>query len=373
MLESSLHLGSIAGIRIGVHYTWFVIFILLTSSLYAVFQMSYEDWGSAITLLTAVTTSLLFFGSIVLHELGHSLVAISRGIPVRSITLFIFGGVAQSEKDADSAATEFWIAIAGPAVSFVLAGLFYLLSLLVQAYSEPVNLAFSWLAQINLIVALFNLLPGFPLDGGRVFRAIVWGITGNARLGMHWAVTAGKTVAYSLIVLGMLIALRTGLLLNGIWVAVIGWFLLTAAEASARAYDIGQYLGKVVARDVMQREIPTVPASLSLVDWIDNYVLTTGQRGFLVTDGDNLVGLLTLRDATKFVRVEWAGKTVRDVMTPIQKLHTVLPNTPVTEALTLMQHHGYNQIPVAQDGRIVGWIDRAHLLQIMQLHSEIGR
>ena len=195
MLQSSLRLGTVAGIRIGVHYTWFIIFFLISFSLYTFFRQQHDDWSANLALATAVITSLLFFASIILHELGHSIVAIARGIRVASITLFIFGGVAQTEKDSDSAATEFWVAIAGPLVSFFLAGMFYVLGILFGSYSEAVAESLAWLASINLMVAIFNLIPGFPLDGGRVFRAVIWGLSGNATKGMNWAVISGRVAA----------------------------------------------------------------------------------------------------------------------------------------------------------------------------------
>ena len=194
MFGSSLRLGTLFGIRILVHYSWAIIFLLLTSSLYAVFSENQPAWSYKLSLVTAVITSLLFFISIILHELGHSLVAISRGIRVHSITLFIFGGLAQTEKEPDTPATEFWIAIAGPLVSYILALFFMVLNRVVSTYSGPMAESFEWLSSINFIVAMFNLVPGFPLDGGRVFRAMVWGFTGDAIKSMRWAVLSGKTV-----------------------------------------------------------------------------------------------------------------------------------------------------------------------------------
>ncbi|MFQ5756052.1 MAG: M50 family metallopeptidase [Acidiferrobacterales bacterium] len=373
MLESSFRLGTVAGIRIGVHFTWFVIFLLLAFSLTSVFQAAHAEWGRGTALVTAITTSLVFFASIVLHELGHSLVAISRGIPVRAITLFIFGGVAQTEKDADSAATEFWIAIAGPTVSFLLAVLFYLFAIYAQSLSEPVAVACSWLAQINLAVALFNLLPGFPLDGGRVFRAIVWGITGDARRGMQWAFVGGKIVAHGLVLLGLFTVITTGFLLNGLWLAAIGWFLLTAVEASARDFTLRQALRGVTASDIMEHDVPKVPAATSISDWIDHQVLTAGERASLVTENDRVVGLVTLTDSRKIGRTQWGSYRVRDVMTPAHDLRVVRPDTPIMEVMRLMHQFSFNQVPVGRDEAIEGWIDRMRLLQIMQLHVETGR
>ncbi len=234
-------------------------------------------------------------------------------------------------------------------------------------------LACNWLARINLTVAVFNLLPGFPLDGGRVFRAIVWGVTGSATRGMQWAFVAGRGVAHGLILLGIFVVITTGLVLNGLWLAAIGWFLLTAVEASSRDFTVRRALGNVVASDVMQTEIPKVPGSLSILDWIDQHVLTTGQRSCLVTDNARVVGLVTLTDSRKVAREQWARQRLLDVMTPASELRMVAPDTPVMEVLQLMQRYAFNQVPVAVNGEAKGWIDRSHLLQIMQLHIETGR
>ena len=371
MLESSIRIGSVAGIRIGVHYTWFIIFALLSFSLYAVLGHQHPEWGSRTAMVTAVLTALVFFASIVLHELGHSVVAISRGIRVQSITLFIFGGMAQTEGDADTAATEFWVAIAGPLVSLALAGLFFALN---QVFTVgPMGEALAWLATINLLVALFNLVPGFPLDGGRVFRAAVWAITGNAQKGMQWAVMSGRIVAYGLMGYGVLIALQTGYLLNGIWFVAIGWFLLSAAEASGRQYNLEHLFGDVRVRDVMQHEVPRIGIDRSLLDWVDHEVLVTGERAALVRDGASIVGLVTLSDCAKISREAWGTTPVGQVMTPVGRLYTVGAGASIREVLDLMQRHALNQVPVADDGEVSGWIDRERLLHIVQRHTEIGR
>jgi Zn-dependent protease/CBS domain-containing protein len=373
MLESSIVLGRVAGIRVGVHYTWFIIFGLLTFSLMVLFQETTPHWTQAQNVTTAVVTSLLFFLSIVLHELGHSIVAISRGIPVRSITLFIFGGVAQTERDADSASAEFWIAIAGPLVSFGLAAIFMLLAVVLGPYSEPAGVAFSWLSFINFVVAVFNLVPGFPLDGGRVFRALVWGISGNAARGMQWAVMGGRIVAYGLVLLGIYIVIATGAILNGLWLAAIGWFLLSAAEATGRDFTLRQLLKGVTARDALQRDVPTVRDHASIQEWVEDVALVTGQRAALVDSGGLVVGLVTLSDCRKVPRERWAGTQVREVMTPREKLQVVPAHTGLGEVLRIMESRSLNQVPVVEEGRLVGWIDRDRLLKTVQLHAEMGR
>ena len=373
MLESSFRIGTVAGIRIGVHYTWFIIFFLLIGLLFAVFKEAHPDWSGNALLLTAVVTTLFFFISIILHELGHSLVAIAHGIKVHTITLFIFGGIAQTEKEADTARTEFYIAIAGPLVSLILAGFFYLLKLWSVSHSETAAEAFDWLTTINLVVAIFNLVPGFPLDGGRVFRALVWGITGNAVKGMKWAVVGGKIVAFGLMFVGAIIALQAELLLNGLWLIGIGWFLLVAAENSKRSYFTERLVGHVPVGDVMQKEVPSIAADMSILYWIDEQMLLTGQRSCLVTEDGQTVGLVTLNDVVKYPRAQWTNTPVRMIMTPFKELHMVKPSNSILEVLQIMRQQGVNQVPVVNDEDIVGWIDREHLLNILQLHIAPGR
>jgi Zn-dependent protease/predicted transcriptional regulator len=371
MFENAIRLGTIAGIRIGVHYTWFVIFLLLSATLYGSFTYQHPDWNSVVALFTAVITALVFFASIVLHELGHSIVAIRRGISVRSITLFIFGGVAQTEKEADTAQTEFLVAIAGPLVSIMLAGLFYLCSVWLAPINEIAAEAFDWLATINLMVAVFNMVPGFPLDGGRVFRALVWGVSGDATKGMRWAVFAGRAVAYLLMGLGAIIALQTSLI-NGIWFIGIGWFLLISAQASGQSFTVSRVFSRTVARDLMDRDVPVVASGVSIAEWVEDYVFGKGARAFLVTEQQDIVGLVTLSDCNKIPREEWANTAVKMVMTPVGQLQTVKADTDINAVLQLMAAQSLNQVPVIEDSAIVGWIDRDRLIKILKLHTEAG-
>ncbi len=376
MLESSVTVGRVAGIRIGIHYTWVVIFALLLFSLSFVFREQNPQWGQAEVIGAAFVATVLFFISIILHELGHSLVAIARGIPVQSITLFIFGGVAQSEEEAETARDEFAIAIAGPLVSFVLAAAFYLLSLLAHGVSELAATAIEWLATINLVVGIFNLIPGFPLDGGRVLRALVWGGTGDPVKGMRWAVASGRIVAFGLMLLGVAVAFGTGLFINGFWLVAIGWFLLSAAEASGTQFTLTRLLRGVAVDRFMQREVPQVSADTSVLEWMDDRVLTSGQRAYLVTEGtegERVAGLVTLSDSKKVPRERWATTTVREAMTPRAQLRTVTRDAPALDVLRTLERDALNQVPVTDAGEVVGWIDRDQLLRILRMHVEAGR
>lgn len=370
MFEASVRIGSVKGIRIGIHYTWIVIFLLLSTTLYTVFHTDHPEWATGTSLVTAVATALLFFGSIVLHELGHSLVALARGIEVRSITLFIFGGVAQSEREAETPLTEFLVAIAGPAVSLALAGLFWLLYNYFLGISIVLAESFNWLATINLMVAIFNMVPGFPLDGGRVFRSLVWGISGNAVRGMNWAVAGGKIVAYGLMGLGLLIVIQTGLILNGLWMFGIGWFLLISAQASGQAFHIRRVFGHHQVRDYMRRDVPSAAADTSVEQWVNDYVFTRGERASLVRENGTVVGLVTLTDCKKQPRDSWGTVSLADVMTPLKRLHTVSPDDEIGAVLELMAARSLNQIPVVERDTVMGWIDRDRLIKVVRLYME---
>jgi Zn-dependent protease len=373
MFQSALLIGRVRGIRIQVHYTWLVIFALLSVSLVANFRLNHPEWSEGATYAAAITGVLLFFGSILLHELGHSLVALARGIPVRAITLFIFGGVAELEKDSETARDEFWIAIAGPLVSVGLGILFLLLGGILGPFSEPVGVTLGWLAFINLAVAAFNMVPGFPLDGGRVFRAVVWGATGDADKGMRYAVAGGRFTALALFGLGILLGFGYGQIVGGIWFVAIGWFLMNAAESSGRSYTYRAALAQARAGDLLRGSPPTVRGSATLEAWVRDGVLAQGDRAALVLDeGGEVAGLITLSDARKVPHDRWPATPVTAVMTGRPAIRSVSTETGLAEVLELMARHGLNQVPVEEEGAFVGWLDRDRVLSALRIRLELG-
>jgi predicted transcriptional regulator len=257
-------------------------------------------------------------------------------------------------------------------VSIALAAAFYLLSLLLAPVSEVASEAFDWLATINLMVAIFNMVPGFPLDGGRVFRALIWGVSGDASKGMQWAVLSGKLVAYLLMGMGIMTAIQTRYLINGIWLFGIGWFLLISAQASGQSFTINRFFGKTRARELMEPNVPVVQSTVSVADWIDHHVFEKGERAFLVTERDDISGLITLSDCNKIPRDQWPQTTVKMVMTPVSELETVKADTDVATVLQLMASKSLNQVPVVENSAIVGWIDRDRIIKILKLHGEAG-
>ncbi|SEF86633.1 site-2 protease family protein [Billgrantia desiderata] len=373
MFKSVLVIGRFRGIRLEVHVSWLIIFALLLTTMSAGFRHQYPDWTTATAVLTALVTALLFFSSILAHELGHSLVAIRRGVPVTAITLFIFGGVAQMARDPDKANDEFSIAIAGPIVSFVLAASFAVLAMLTAGWYQPLTVALNWLATINLLVALFNLIPGFPLDGGRVLRALVWRVTGDPKKANDTAFASGKLVAYGLFGLAIW-NLVAGNLVGGLWIMLIAWFLLNMTQAQGRMHLLRERLAGVRARDLAEAEIPLVAPQRSIEAWLHEDVLPSGRRAFLVgTDIADVQGLISLSDARHVEHAQWATTRVADIMTPLHKLHHVSPGAKADEVLQMLNEHGLNQIPVMQDGRVSGWIDRQRVLRTIEIHLEVNR
>jgi Zn-dependent protease/CBS domain-containing protein len=372
MITQSVHLMTIRGIRVGVHYSWLIVFFLVTFSLTGQFALQHPDWGRGEHITLAVATSLLFFGCILLHELAHSLVAQAKRIPVRSITLFVFGGVAQIGREPDRPLTEFQIAIAGPIASVLLALGFGVMGDLAGARALHLAALAGWLASINLYIAIFNLVPGFPLDGGRIFRAVMWAVTGSFARATQIASRSGQTVGFALIIGGAAIAF-TGYWVNGLWIAFIGWFLLDAAQHSSLQVAMRSTLSGLVAQDIMTRDCPTVSGRLSLAELVEDHILKTGQRCFVIADEGRLDGLITLHQIKTIPRDRWQHTALSNVMTPLAHLHVVAPDTPILKVLEVMEAGDVNQVPVVSDHRLVGMISRDHVLGVLYARMELGR
>ena len=370
-MQGSLTIGRVWGIPIGLHYSWFLVFGLISWSLAGgYFPEKYPGWGLATYLLVGAVTSLLFFGSVLVHELGHSWVALRNAIPIRSITLFIFGGIAQIGREPPSAGVEFRIAIAGPLTSLGLAGLFagaWLVTRDVAFLAAPMI----WLARINLTLGLFNLIPGFPLDGGRVFRALVWRLTGSFYRASQAASLAGQMLAFGFIGLGVLIALR-GNVGEGVWLAFIGWFLQNAAAASHAQASLKELLRGVTVAQAMARDCPRVAGDLSLDRLVQEEVLAKGRRCFLVADDGHLGGLLTLHEVKAVPRERWGQVRVDEVMTRPDRLAAVGPQEDLVAALAKMDDANVAQLPVLAGDQLVGMLTREHVLHYVRVRAELG-
>ena len=366
---SGIRIGEIFGIPIYLHPSWFIIFLLITLSLRTQFTSQHPGWSNAQHWALGIITSVLFFASVVFHELSHSIVALRYRIPVKSITLFVFGGVSSIERDAANARQEFNIAIAGPLSSLFLAGCFWLVSHYWHG-NEMVSSAAMWLAGINLLLGLFNLVPGFPLDGGRILRGITWGVTGDFAKATRIASNAGRIFAYVMILIGVWEALN-GNWVGGLWTAFIGWFLLSAAQESIAQVTIRNTFTGVRAEDIMTRDIPTVPRDISLEEYLQE-VLRTGRRCHIVTGAGRPVGLVTLHAVRTVPREEWGVTSIQAVMLPLDKLHSASPDEPALGVLERMQSEDINQMPVISDGQIVGMIGRDSILRALQTRLQVG-
>jgi Zn-dependent protease/predicted transcriptional regulator len=367
--KTGLQLGRIFGIPIYLHPSWFLIFLLITVSLRTQFTSAHPHWSAVQHWTLGIITSVLFFASVVFHELSHSIVALHYKLKVSSITLFIFGGLSRIERDPPNAKQEFTIAIVGPLSSLFLAGCFWLIWRFVHG-SEMVTSAALWLAEINAALAAFNLVPGFPLDGGRVLRGIAWGITGNFMRATQIASTAGRFFAYLLIAYGAWQALE-GNWVGGLWMAFIGWFLLEAARESYAQVAIRDTLGDVRAEDIMARDIPTVTRDMSVDEYVHE-VLKTGRRCHIVTGAGAPVGLITLHSARSVPRDEWSTTSIQAVMVPMDKVLRAAPEEPALRVLERMQTEDINQMPIVDDQHIVGMIGRDAILRVLQTRLQAG-
>jgi Zn-dependent protease len=369
-----MRIGRILGIPIYLHSTWVIIFAAITYSLAMQFTQEHPAWNPAQQWTVGIFTSLLFFASLLFHELAHSVVAQHYKIRVLSITLFIFGGVASIERDPSKAIQEFNIAIAGPLASGFLAGIFFGL---VQAFplNQMVNAVSTWLWTTNLLLAVFNLLPGFPLDGGRIFRAIIWGATKNFSKATRIAGASGRLIAYAMILLGGF-AVFKGFIGQGLWSVFIGFFLLNAAQESVAQAAIRETLTGLRAADVMSHEVPTVGRAISLEEY-GAEVLRTGRRCHLVITDDRLVGMMNVHTLNSVPRDEWGHTSVQAVMIPRERILWASPDEPLLGLLERLLTADVNQMPIvsgSDDGaaHIIGMVSRDSILRVMQTRNELG-
>ncbi len=372
MNRSTIPLGRILGIPIGLDYSWFLIFALLTWSLAtSYYPAEFKHWPVAQYWIVGAATAILMFVSVLLHELGHSVVAMRYKIPVRSITLFIFGGVAQIGAELPSAIAEFWIALAGPATSFALAILFGLLQPMVGALAPLLALA-KYLAYINGSLALFNLIPGFPLDGGRVFRAIVWGITHSLRRATLVAASLGRFIAYLFILVGAW-QIFTGHFGNGLWIAFIGWFLESAAASQVQQQNVHDLLAGHRVSDTMRRDYSAVSPGATLEQLVDEHILGSGRRSLVVEQNDRVAGLLTLHHIKEIPRSDWSTTTAAQAMIPVGQMKRIRPDAELVDALGEMDRDGVNQLPVMVGDQIQGVLGRDDVISLLRTLTEFSR
>jgi len=368
----TIPMGRVLGIPLELDYSWFLVFALLTWGL-AVGHYPAEFKSSTPSLywIMGAVTALMLFISVLLHELGHSVVARRYKIPVRRITLFIFGGVSQIEAEAATAGVDFRIAVAGPLVSLALAALFAVLKLVVAEVS-PLLALVRYLAYMNVALALFNLIPGFPLDGGRALRAILWRLTGDFHRATLIAASVGRGFAYAFILVGVW-QVFAGNFVGGLWIAFIGWFLESAAVSQTQQVVLRDLLTGHTVAEAMSRDLAAVPSGATLQQLVDQHVLTSGRRSFLVQRDQAALGLLTLHDVVRIPRAQWGATTAEQAMIPAGRMRSARPDTELKEALEEMDRDGVSQLPVMADRQAVGVLRREDIIGFLrtaqQLHA----
>ncbi len=373
MGSSSFSIGSVAGIRIALHPSWLVIAFLVTYSLaIGNLPQSFPGWEPALYWVVAAVVAALFFGSVLAHELSHALVARRFDITVRDITLFVFGGAATLEGDARTPRQEALIAFAGPASSLLLGGAFYALAFVTA--QEQIAAVLGWLAFINISLGVFNLIPGFPMDGGRILRALLWRLRGDQFAATRNAATVGRLFGYVLIGLGAYIAFD-GAVFNGIWLALIGWFISSAAESAVAQQSVQRMLRGVKVRDVMEPEPASVTPNETVAELVNERLMRGEDRSFLVRHDDGgLAGIVTLSDIRRVPRDTWPTARVTDIMTRYADLAKIGPDEELERALDVLQEREVNQVPVVgDDGRtVLGLLTRAGILRLVDTRMKLG-
>ena len=371
-MPGSFRIGRIAGIEIYANFSWLIALVLLTVSIASGwFPRLYPGYPYTIYLVLGLISALLLFASVLVHELAHSLVARARGMSVKSIVLFIFGGVSNIEQEPQSPGSEFQMAFVGPLTSLLIGALSYGLLFLIGNHPSPIAAILFYLALSNILLGIFNLIPGFPLDGGRVLRSIIWKVTGDGDKATRITTTVGQIIAYLFILLGIWLFFG-GDTLDGIWIGFIGWFLLNAAQSARAQATVDTVFRGVTVAQVMNQNPVTVPANISLQKLVDEYFLPQGLRSALVMQGDQLAGLITLGDIRHTPREEWGQKPVGHVMVPLEQLHVVAPQQNLKDVLPLMISGDVNQLPVVQDGRLLGVVSRDAVIRTLEIRRSLG-
>jgi len=371
-MKSSWKLGTLFGIPININYTWFIILALLTFQFATLsYPQLYPNQPAITYWIVGLATAVLLFVSVGLHELAHSVVSQAFGTPVEGITLFFFGGVASIAEDARRPRDEFLMAGAGPLASALLGAILWGLSRVASPRTYFYGLSII-LAQANLALAIFNMLPGFPMDGGRVLRSLVWMATNNLRRATRIASIVGRGVAALMILAGVTLAFLLGDWASGLWLVIIGWFLENAASQSYQQLLLKETLAGLRARDLMTVDCARSDESAPLQTLVDEQMLRDGRRCILVTRGDRLAGMLTVHNVKDVPREAWPTTPAGQAMIPLEKMKTVDANATALDVLRQMDDATVNQVPVLEEGRLVGIITREQLLRVIRTRAELG-
>lgn len=370
---ASFRIIKIKNIDIEINVTWLFVFLLVVFQLFTYFDSAYAQASSFVVVVLALITSGLFFGSLLAHELAHSLIANRNRMSIRKITLFIFGGVAQLEEEPSDPKVELKMAVAGPLCSLVLAGLLWILSMMMLflGIAETVAAPFSYLAPINLALALFNLVPAFPLDGGRILRSILWLKTGDVVKATAIAARLGEAFAYFLIFAGLLLVF-TLQAIEAVWFILIGWFLLNAAQASLKRSLFDISLANAKVKQIMTSPVTFVDAETTLEAVVGNYFLTHKYSRFPVSKGEAIIGVVTLADIRHLPRAQWAMTTVEEIVKPLSSEAMIDVEEPVLKAIDRMARSGSSYLLVTERERVKGIITRTDVFTALRIRSELG-
>ncbi|MDZ7956986.1 MAG: site-2 protease family protein [Aulosira sp. DedQUE10] len=370
-MQTNWRIGSLFGIPLFLDPLWFVILGLATLN----FGVAYQEWGSAVAWSAGIVMALLLFGSVLLHELGHSLVARSQGIKVNSITLFLFGGIAAIEEESKTPAKAFQVAIAGPLVSIALFFILHVVAYVVPDTS-PVNEILSDLARINLVLALFNLIPGLPLDGGQVLKAAIWQVTGNRFQAVHLAARMGQILGYTAIALGFAIDFFTRELALGLWIVLLGWFGIRNANSYDSVTTLQETLLKVVAADTMTRDFRVVDADQTLRAFADSYLLdTTAPNLYFAAADGRYRGMVSIDDLRLVERSQWDTQTLQSIVHPLTEIPTVAESTSLAQVINKLENEQLSRVTVLSPaGAVAGVIDRGDIVKTIaqKLNLRIG-
>ncbi|MBC7237513.1 MAG: site-2 protease family protein [Chloroflexi bacterium] len=372
MFKTRISLGTVFGIPLRIDISWLLIFVWVTWSFAGgYFAVRYPEWSGVLRWSAGIVASLAFFGSVLLHELGHALLARRMGMPVHDITLFVFGGVAEIVDEPRTPASEFLMALVGPLISLALSGILATVHLVTRGFSEPIAAIAFVLGLMNLALGVFNLIPGFPLDGGRVLRSILWNARQDLLWATRWASRVGQVVAYGFILVGI-VRFFSGNWLGGLWIALIGLFLDNAARTSYAQLTLRNLLEDYAVSDIMERECLLLPHHLSVESFIEQYLLGSGRRCYTVGDERGISGLLTVHNVRTVPKVDRPFISIAEVQTPLEELHVVGPDTSLWEALQIMGDAEVNQLPVLMDGQLVGLLTRQDLLRFIRARSALA-
>ena len=389
-MDRGIRITKLFGIKIKIDWSWLLILLLVVWNLSVMFSQLHPEWSSEFTVFMGITAALLFFLSVLFHELSHSLVAKSQGIPVDSIMLFLFGGVANIREEPKSPKSEFWMAIFGPVTSLIIGFILIGLSgvglqpgqlqniepLALLEGLSPLRTLALWLGSINIILALFNMIPGFPLDGGRVLRSIFWAMMNDLRKATRWAAFVGQGIAWVMIVSGisMIFGIRIPFfgegIINGVWLILIGWFLNNAASRSYHQVVIRDILEDVPVSQMTRRNPPTVSGNLTINELIENYIMQTDDHAFPVLDHEKLLGIVSLDDVRKVSSSERASMQVEDIMTPREKLLIIGPDEEAHQALMMISRNAIRQLVVMDGDQLIGLVRRRDIVRFLQLQSD---